>query len=113
MAEQEALLPDAGGIWARYRTAGQIDHAAWLRARAEGLPVGTCRHCHAHLHPEAPHDRGGGRHDYEATCHTPRCGPPMLAPGGRIYPGGTTAWSRTGGAARAAAINRTRKEHTT
>lgn len=112
MAEQETLpgTHDPGGIWRRYVHHGQIEHGAWLRARAEGAPIGSCRRCGANLYPEAPHDRGGGQFDYEASCHTPRCGGILTAPGGRVWRGDTTAWSRTGGAARAAALARQGRE---
>lgn len=103
MPEQEALVAGAGGLWRRYLTGGTVDHGAWLRARAEHAPVGTCRACGRDLHPQPPADRGPGRgHDYEAVCAG--CGWTMLAPGGRVVRGDTTAWSKSGGAARAAAL---------
>lgn len=106
--EQEPLVSGAGGLWRRYLTGNQIDHPAWLRARAEHAPVGTCRRCNANLHPETPHDRGGGRLDYTAVCAG--CGYTLSAPGGRVVRGDTTAWSKSGGAGRVAALTRAAKE---
>lgn len=114
MPEQDALIPgrpaDDGGLWKRFVHNGLIDHGAWLRARAEHAPVGTCRWCSNHLVPQAPQDRGGQRCDYEATCQDPNCGYVLVAPGGRAMRG-SAAWSKSGGAARAAAIHRAAREN--
>lgn len=115
MPDQDALIPgrpaDDGGLWRRYLNHGAIDHGNWLRARAEHSAVGTCRLCAADLVPQPPHDRGNGRLDYEAACSNPACGWTLLAPGGRVMRG-STSWSKSGGAARAAAIHRHAKEAT-
>ena len=90
MTAQETLTPASGadgGLWVRYLTDGRINHAAWLRARASGEFVGTCRACGAFLVPGAPEDRGGGRVDYQADCRS--CPYVMCAPGGRVARGST------------------------
>lgn len=114
MPDQDALLPgrpaDEGGIWRRYLDHGTINHQAWLRARAEAAPVGSCRRCGADLIPEPPHDRGNGRIDYTAECQDPACAYVVAAPGGRVIRGDTTAWSKSNGAARVAALLKARKE---
>lgn len=89
MAEQETLPSGGarttqGGIWRRYLLDdGTINHAAWLRAHAEGALVGSCRMCaNGHLAPRQPHDRGEDRgYDYEASCVD--CHHTYAAPGGR------------------------------
>lgn len=63
---------------------GEIDHAAWLRARAEARYVGTCRRCGDYLVPLMPHEHAG-RTDYQADCRRgDDCGYTLLAPGGRV-----------------------------
>jgi hypothetical protein len=108
MAEQQTLpgAPDHGGLWRRHVTNSTIDHAAWLRARSEGQPVGTCRQCGDHLLPETPNDHNG-RLDYTATCRS--CDASLLAPGGRVMRG-SGLWSTSGGAARAAALARQHRD---
>jgi hypothetical protein len=116
--DQEPLIPgrptDDGGLYRRYLTNGHIDHHAWLRARAEHAPVGTCRRCAAHLTPERPYEHAG-RTDYTATCEDPACGYVLEAPGGRVMRG-SAAWSKGNGAGRAAqlaiAAKQQRKEAT-
>lgn len=73
-----------------------IDHAAWLRAVAEGKFVATCRRCGHYCKPEAP-VQVGGRFDYEAVCinDTPTevlprgCQKTVAIPGGRLMPKST------------------------
>lgn len=96
--------PDAGGLWDGVLSGWQIDHAAWLRARAMNQPVGTCRRCGGHLIPETPKEHHG-RIDYTAACPDDKCRYEMVAPGGRVMRG-STAWSKSGGAARAAAFHK-------
>lgn len=69
------------GLYHKLITDGEIDHAAWMRARAERRAVGTCRDCHDYLMPLMPHEHAG-RTDYQADCRT--CGYTLLAPGGRV-----------------------------
>lgn len=76
------------GLWKRFIEDGQINHGQWLRARAEGQWVGTCRRCGDYLTPEAP-DEHGQRTDYQASCRSDKCGYVMSAPGGRIALGST------------------------
>jgi hypothetical protein len=61
-----------------------IDHGSWLRARAEGGFVGTCRRCGDYLVPRIP-DEHGGRIDYEADCRNEACRYTIMAPGGRVF----------------------------
>jgi uncharacterized OB-fold protein len=68
------------GIYRTIAPDREIDHHAWLRARAEGRPVGSCRSCGDYMMPQRP-DEHSGRTDYEAQCRT--CGRVLLAPGGR------------------------------
>lgn len=74
MAEQETLTertvfnPLDHGLWARYRSGNQIDHAAWMRACADGSWVGTCRRCGDYLLPLRPYQINAKRTDYEAHC---------------------------------------------
>lgn len=96
MARQETLTgdtpafdPSQHGIWDRFVDAGDvINHAAWLRACAEGGFVGTCRACGDFLLPQPPDERDG-RHDYTAVCRSGNdgpgkgCGHEVNAPGGR------------------------------
>lgn len=83
-AAQEGLfLGRDGGLYRRYVTDGQIDHAAWLRAVAAGQFVGECRRCGGHLAPERP-EQHHGRSDYTAACSGEDCGYEMTAPGGRL-----------------------------
>ena len=90
MAEQETLTertafnPLDHGLWARYKTGNQVDHAAWMRACAEGSWVGTCRLCGDYLIPVRPHQANAKRTDYEAHCRAEACGWILNAPGGRI-----------------------------
>lgn len=85
------------GLWARFAEGDRIDHAAWLRAGAEGGFVGSCRRCGDYLTPLYPDDRGKERFDYEAHCrrhivvtyvdgkrHVEGCGAEVNAPGGRL-----------------------------
>lgn len=77
-------VPRDAGLWSRYVHNGQVDHAAWLRARAEGQFVGTCRQCGDYLVPDAPHDHAG-RTDYTARCRRgDACRYELTAPGGRV-----------------------------
>jgi len=46
--------PVGAALWKRYVTDGVINHAAWLRTRAEHAPVGNCRPCGSMLYLEAP-----------------------------------------------------------
>jgi hypothetical protein len=78
------------GLYRNVIDDGAIDHAAWLRARAEKRPVGNCRRCNDHLIPQLPHEHDG-RTDYQADCRS--CGYSLLAPGGRVKP----AHAHTGG----------------
>jgi hypothetical protein len=72
------------GIYRTIAPHGEIDHAAWLRARAEGRPVGGCRSCGDYMMPQRP-DEHSGRTDYEAQCRNfDKCGTVTLAPGGRV-----------------------------
>lgn len=75
-------------LWKRFIDDGLINHAAWLRARAENQFVGTCRRCGDYLIPERP-DEHAERTDYQATCRSKACGYVMTAPGGRIALGST------------------------
>jgi hypothetical protein len=102
MAEQQTLpgTGDTGGLWRRVHHSGRVDHAAWLRARAEGHPVGTCRRCLDHLMPDAPQEQQG-RVDYTATCRG--CGVDICAPGGRLMHR-SGLWSAANGAGRAQAL---------
>lgn len=91
MARQETLDNVAGhnpldhGLWQRYTTGDTINHAAWLRARAEGSFVGTCRTCAGHLAPRPP-EHHGILIWYEATCIT--CHKPYAAPAHQWEAGG-------------------------
>lgn len=71
------------GFYRNVIDGGEIDHAAWLRARAESRFVGTCRRCNDYLLPLRPHEHAG-RTDYQADCRNPDCGYTLLAPGGRV-----------------------------
>lgn len=86
---QHMFNPMDHGLWKRFVDSdGRINHAAWLRARAEGQWVGTCRRCGDYLIPEAPHEHDN-RSDYQASCRNDGCGYVMTAPGGRIALGST------------------------
>ncbi len=86
-ATQQALTGDTphdAGLWPRYVTGGAIDHAQWLRARAESQFVGTCRRCGDYLVPDPPAELAG-RTDYTARCRrAEECGYELAAPGGRV-----------------------------
>lgn len=114
-AQQQTLtgdVPHDAGIWRRLvGGAGQIDHAAWMRACAEGSFVGTCRQCGDYLIPERPRDITDGRTDYEARCRNEHhaqgrgatrtvtgCGWTTTAPGGRIQRRSNLASARPKGA---------------
>ena len=56
------------GLWARFTDGDRINHGAWLRVRAEGGFVGTCRRCGDYLVPLAPYEHTDDRVDYEAHC---------------------------------------------
>ena len=56
------------GLWARFTDGDHINHGAWLRARAEGAHVGTCRRCGEYLIALEPYEHTNGRVDYEAHC---------------------------------------------
>lgn len=96
MASQDTLPGTSGrtfnpmdhGLWKRFITDGEINHGAWLRARAEGQWVGTCRRCGDYLVPQSPQEHGN-RTDYEADCRNEKCGFVMMAPGGRVAGGST------------------------
>lgn len=71
------------GLWERMLAGSSVDHAKWMRARAEHHPVGTCRVCGGHMWPREPAEVGEYRRtDYEAEC---KQGHTILAPGGRVY----------------------------
>lgn len=117
MAEQETLTEGPRfdslqhGLWKRM-TEGDgtvVNHAAWLRACAEGGLVGSCRKCGSYLRPEPPIEVVKGRFDYSALCVVEwntrgtgaerivwGCGYEMVAPGGRIA-GRSTRKSERGG----------------
>lgn len=91
MTAQETLTspaPGEGGLWRRYLDGDGINHAAWMRARACGAFVGTCRRCGGYLVPQRP-DQRADRTDYEADCRNTRCGYVLVAPGGRVARGST------------------------
>lgn len=62
---------------------GSIDHGQWLRAIAEGVPVGSCRRCGADMMPRRPQSFTATRIDYEAQCRNEMCGYVINAPAGR------------------------------
>jgi len=88
MGEQETLVERVRfnaldhGLWERFKDGDRINHGAWLRARAEGAHVGTCRICGDYLIPAAPYEHTDGRVDNEAHCRA--CTATVNAPGGRI-----------------------------
>lgn len=102
MAEQETLTerpafnPLDHGLWARYRAGNEIEHAAWMRACAEGAWVGTCRRCGDYLIPLRPHQVSGKRTDYEAHCRNDACGAIVLACCGRVLSYSSRASERKG-----------------
>ena len=89
MADQETLPSPNGqpfnalehGLWDRFKDGDHINHAAWMRACAEGAFVGSCRLCGAYLRPSYP-DAVGNRTDYQAACSG--CSWAFNAPSGRI-----------------------------
>ena len=76
---------------------GHVIHSEWLRAMAEGRPVGECRNCGHLLTPHRPWDVNSWRTDYEAQCQDrdddpadggpQRCERIVALPGGRYLPG--------------------------
>lgn len=77
------------GLFRRVVANGEIVHNEWMRVRAEGGFVGTCRTCGDYLIPAAP-DEHTGRIDYQADCRSDTCRATLLSPGGRVMRGTTT-----------------------
>lgn len=100
MARQETLTDGAAahnpldhGLWQRYVTGDNINHAAWLRAHAEAGHVGTCRHDGGRLRPLPP-EQHGVLTWYEATC-----------PDGHIYAAPAHKWETGGRALRRSSMH--------
>jgi hypothetical protein len=92
MARQETLTdqeaqhnPLDHGLWQRYTTGDNTNHAAWLRAHAEQGHIGTCRIDGGRLRPHRPTEHGILTW-YEATCVT--CHHTYAAPAHRWETGG-------------------------
>lgn len=72
---------------------GMVVHREWLRAMAEGRPVGLCHLCTDLLIPQRP-EQVGRRTDYEAVCR--HCGWICNAPNGRYLAGTSRRSDRKG-----------------
>ncbi|MEV4197033.1 hypothetical protein [Micromonospora globbae] len=88
MTHQAALIPSRHGpdIWRRFRLpgSGAVNAAPWEDARAQGHPVGTCRHtvngkaCGGYLTPGKPYEVGR-RQFFPTSCAS--CGNEAAAAG--------------------------------
>lgn len=85
VGQPDASNPRNHGLYRRFLDGnGNIEHGQWLRACAEGQPVGTCRRCGSTLIPRRPDQINDKRTDYEADCHNEACARVFNAPGGRV-----------------------------